>query len=293
MRILVTGAGGFIGFHALLGLRRKGHVVIGTTHDYAVKDANMMVGDVTDRRFIERLVVENDIDVIIHLAARSIVKHSWKSPWESYLTNVMGTVSVFEAARIKGDVHVIYQSTDKVYGDGVGKSTEDRLVPTEPYGTSKACGDFVAQSYMMHYGIKTTILRPCNVYGFDTNNRIIPNTIRSCLQGIDPVIYKGTVGMRQYVFIEDLIDNYEKIILENVTGAHNVAPMFSIRTQEDVVLEILKHFPGMQPVYVDSKNTGELDEQSLIPDENLSCPTSFEDGITKTVAMYRKITEVT
>jgi nucleoside-diphosphate-sugar epimerase len=296
VNILVTGASGFIGSHLVKAIAMKHHVV-GLTRDLCtnpfVRDAHcnttMVFGDASDPKLIGRILVDYEIDVVVHLAAQAIVKHAKDMPALTIENNIMAGLTVLECARLAKTGKVIIQSTDKVYGNGLGMDMDERLVATEAYGTSKACVDLIAQTYANIYDMNITITRPCNVYGYDWNNRIIPNTIRACMAGKRPVIFKNDQSMRQYVHINDLVDVFTALVVENYPGVVNIGGD-EILGQEKVVRTICEHFTGIEPIYVEKPGLLEIVSQSIIPSTVGYCPTPFATGISKTIEEFKKWT---
>ena len=295
MRVLVTGATGFIGSHLCKALADKGHEVIALVRDVrpsrwlreALRSCVKVRGDVTDYFSILRPINHYEVDAVAHLAAMSIVKTAYKDPINCFRTNVMGTIHVLEACRQIGVEKVLIQSTDKVFGNQIGATKDSRLIPTEPYGTSKICTDVAAQCFMNTYGMNIVITRCCNVYGFDPfNNRIVPNTVKACLRGESPIIYKGDTSSRQYIYIDDVVNSMICLIENDVKGIFNIASHY-VRNQEEVVLEILRHFPGLKPKYVEKPRLKEIHHQSMVPDLPEKC-TSFSEGIRLTIEKFKE-----
>jgi nucleoside-diphosphate-sugar epimerase len=302
MNILVTGASGFIGSHLVKALAERHHVIAAVRPDTAIQnpfvDAALCGVDTAfidvavEREQLTRILVEQEIDTVIHLASQAIVRHAKEAPALTIENNVLAGLNVLESARIAKTKHVIIQSTDKVYGDGEAKDDKSRLVATEAYGTSKACVDLIAQVYGKVYGMNVIITRPCNIYGYDWNNRIIPNTIRAFMRGEKARIFKGDHSKRQYAYVGDLVEVFKALIAApGGPGAHvvNIASD-AVLDQEEVVLAISKHFPETTAEYVDRPADGpmEIANQSIIESFQGFCPTSFEEGIEKTIKEFKR-----
>jgi len=164
---------------------------------------------------------------------------------------------------------------------------ESNLIPTEPYGTSKICADVITQSFIETYGMDSVIItRCCNVYGFDWNNRIIPNTIRACLKSQDPIIFMNDPSTRQYIYINDVLKTFYELMNADRGGVVLIAT-HDVKNQKEVVLEILKHFPHLKPRYVKKHKIKEITHQSMIPDlPKVYIP--FEEGIKLTIEQFKK-----
>ena len=232
MRVMITGGAGFLGYRLARVLKQ----MIGCVHVYGLDIQSwwnphtpmeapsfvyerIRVADVTDYRACERAIVETKPDVIFHLAAISQVVDAKQMPLQAYLTNIMGTANILEAARqtFPGRIVTVVASSDKAYGTMpmVGKTMlsaneHSFLDPIHPYDVSKASADFIARSYGRLYGERTAITRCGNIYGPGDDNwqRIIPGTIRSYLFGNAPIIRSDGSLVREYNFIDDIIEAY-------------------------------------------------------------------------------------
>jgi GDP-4-dehydro-6-deoxy-D-mannose reductase len=161
VRALITGAGGFVGPHLVDHLRRQGDVVV------PVDVGNGP--DLRDHRAWAALVRSERPEVIFHLAGLSDVGASWHDPQATFEVNLMGTVSVLEAARLAGTGRVVVISSAEVYGvvatDELPIVEDHPLVPSSPYGASKQAAEDVARQYHRGHGLETVIARPFNHIG--------------------------------------------------------------------------------------------------------------------------------
>jgi len=296
MRVFITGVSGFIGSHLAKKLNDEGHVVVGLVRDYlplkwldlALKGSFLVRGDVRDFNLLKRVLNDYQVDWCIHLAAKSIVGLATKDPVDTFSTNILGTVNVLEACRQLDVEKTHIQSTDKVYSDTLDATEESPLKATEPYSASKVSVDVIAQAYMKTYGMKVLIPRSCNVFGLDYSIRIIPNTVRSCLRGESPVIYEGEQSARQYIYIDDEVETLT-FLMEQFSGVVNIPGHY--RTQGEVVMEVLKHFPHLTPRWVKREAPKEIVRQSMKSRIVRDLPrTSFERGIALTVESFKEWT---
>jgi len=254
--------------------------------------ATLVRGDVRDQLLVSSVLVKYDIDLVIHLAAVSTVGAARRDPWGCFDVNVMGTLSVLEACRRMG-VPLVVQSSDKAYGARARAREADPLEPVGVYGASKACADIAARVYAEEYGLPVTVVRPSNVYGpGDVGRRIIPNTIKRCLRGERPVVYRNFPGVREYTYAEDLARAYDYILPR--VGELRVVNVGSgeVRGQEEVVMEVLKHFPGLEPEYVDYSGReipAQSLDSSLIRSLGWRPRVGFEEGVELTVEWWREI----
>jgi len=171
-------------------------------------------GELEDARVVERAVVEHEVDTIVHLGAQTIVGAALRSPAATFSANLQGTWNVLEAARLHSTLvrSVVVASSDKAYG------TAEQLPYTEdmplqgrgPYDVSKSCTDLLTTSYAQTYGLPALIARCGNVDGGGDLNwsRIVPGTIRSVLQGEQPVLRSDGTFLRDYIYVQDVVDAY-------------------------------------------------------------------------------------
>lgn len=295
MSVLITGASGFVGSHLARYLIGQGEKVVSLVHDSfswnrwvkeSLKSTIKVKGDIRDLNFLKRVLSHYEITTVYHLAALSIVKHAWKDPVNTFDVNVLGTVKLLEACRQLNVEKILVQSTDKVYGNKIDAQIGSPLIPTEPYGSSKICTDIAAQTYALTYDMNITIVRPCNIYGYDWNNRIIPNTIRACLRKESPTIFKNDRSKRQYIYIQDVLDALKYLSTKEYLGKYNVASE-AILDQEEVVLKILSFFPSLKPRYIEKGEMYEIKSQSM-KTSLWKLQFSFEEGIKRTIETFRE-----
>lgn len=295
--ILVTGATGFIGSHLVNRLRKEHEEVLSMVHDSpvwtkwlaeAVKPTRKVRGDIRDTHFLRRVLNQYDVSEVYHLAALPVVAKAQKDPVNTFDVNVMGTVKLLQVCREMHVEKVLVQSTDKAYGEGLDKTVSDPLKPVEAYGLSKACQDWIAQYFMNICNMKIIITRPCNAYGYDLNPRIIPNTVRACMQGEKPVVWKWEESKRAYIYVEDLVDALVYLMANHEKGIFNIATR-DVLTPEEVVKTVLKFFPFLEPKYETREKPTEICQQSLRMNPFGWGPRySFQEGIKLTIEKYMR-----
>ena len=318
MKALVTGATGFVGSNLCRKLGESENFVVALIRDIPTYDkwlleslskcTTVAIGDVRNIRLLKRVITRYDIDTVFHLAAQSIVRRAIKDPINTYESNVIGTVNILEACRDTDVKAILVTSTDKVYGEmpklkssraeTIHPYKEDsRLFASGIYESSKACADIISRSYAQIYRLPIVVTRACNIYGLgDRNPRIIPNTIRTCLSGGGPIIYKGIKYKREYIYVDDVLDAYLKLVEEigKTEGkAYNVGSR-QIASQEKIVLMILEHFPVLEPLYQAPKAymkkeiTNQLLDSSKMWNEiRWKAEISLDEGIDRTVEWWK------
>ncbi|MCG3204391.1 MAG: UDP-glucose 4-epimerase [Elusimicrobia bacterium] len=195
-RVLVTGAGGFIGSHlterlVALGAKTSAFVHYRGNGSWGwldnsplKKHLTILAGDVQDPGFVDEAV--KNVDVVFHLAALIGIPYSYVAP-ESYVrTNIQGTLNVLQAARKWGVEKVIHTSTSEAYGTArfVPISEEHPLQAQSPYSATKIAADKIAESFFLSFNVPVVTVRPFNTFGPRQSARaVIPTIIGQCLVG--------------------------------------------------------------------------------------------------------------
>jgi NAD dependent epimerase/dehydratase len=224
-KVLVTGAGGFIGSHLCEALVERGAKVTAMLRysgraDFrdlehlppASLDAIEVVsGDVQDPHFVLRAVAGKE--VVFHLAALIAIPHSYAAPASYVRTNVEGTLNVLEAARQHGVARVVHTSTSECYGTALYSPIDEKhpLQGQSPYSASKIGADKIAESYHRSFGLPVATLRPFNTYGPRQSARaVIPTIVSQALS--EPEVRLGSLTpVRDLTFVRDTVEAFLKI----------------------------------------------------------------------------------
>src|SRR6185369_11531778 len=193
MKVLVTGGAGYVGSVSVEAILAAGHDVVvlddlSTGHRAAVPDgARLEVGTYADGPVLGRLLEREEVDAILHCAARSLVGESGVDPGKYYRDNVAGGVALLEAARTVGVERIVFSSTAAVYGvpDATPIPEDAPLRPINPYGESKRTFESALARYGRAYGLRSVSLRYFNVAGatetlgevHDPETHLIPNVL--------------------------------------------------------------------------------------------------------------------
>jgi len=219
MRLLVTGGAGFIGSNyvrmiASGEIEGVSEVTVLDKLTYSGNKENLEGISRSDFEFVEGDICDVDlvhhvtrnIDAILNFAAESHVDRSIDSSREFYLTNVVGTQTLLEAAR-KNEVQTFLQvSTDEVYGSITKGSWDEEfaLQPNSPYAASKASADLLVRSYVKTYGMDVRITRSSNNYGpYQFPEKLIPLMITHAIEGKDLPIYGDGKNIRDWLYVKD------------------------------------------------------------------------------------------
>jgi len=250
-QILVTGGAGFIGSHVTKLLCDYGYTV--TVVDdlrfgykkFVDKRANFLQISLEDSKAIEEVL--EDVDIVIHLAASSIISFSHTQPLEYFENNLINGVKLLEAMRKKGVKKIIYSSTSSVYG--VQKKTPIKEnAPTNPlsvYAASKLAFEHALISYYHSFDIESVSLRYYNVYGprdeQKPRTRAVPMWIEAILENKPiPWFWQGR-QIRDYIYVEDVAQshldvlNLKGIYCFNIGSGHGVYMRDVLKTLEKIV----------------------------------------------------------
>ncbi|HEY3352217.1 MAG TPA: SDR family NAD(P)-dependent oxidoreductase, partial [Polyangia bacterium] len=216
-RVLVTGAGGFIGSHLCEGLVRAGARVRAFVHyngrnDWGSlelvpadvrRELEVVAGDIRDPFGVRAAV--RGCQTVYHLAALIAIPYSYRSPQTFFETNVLGTLNVMQAALDEGATRVVHTSTSEVYGTARVVPIEEThpLTAQSPYSASKIGADKVAESFHLAFGLPVVTVRPFNTYGPRQSARaVIPTIAAQALAGL-PVRLGALTPTRDLLYVAD------------------------------------------------------------------------------------------
>ncbi|MDB2439716.1 SDR family NAD(P)-dependent oxidoreductase [Hellea sp.] len=243
MIILLTGAAGFIGFHAAKRLLSEGHQVIGLDnlndyYDVKLKQARLAElkkhksfefhkVDISNHEALDAAVKDRGITHILHLAAQAGVRYSLENPRAYVQANVMGHLNILEFARHSETVeHIAYASSSSVYGDredGPFCETDKVRSPASLYAATKLGGEMLAESYQRLYNIPQTGLRFFTVYGPwgrpDMAYFIFTDKI---LKGEPITLFAPDEMRRDFTYVDDIVEVLPKILASPPTSGHAI-----------------------------------------------------------------------
>ena len=257
MKILITGADGFIGSHLTEMLVTQGHEIIALSQYNSfnnwgwleevncLNNIEVLSGDIRDFNYCKR--ISKDVDLIFHLAALIAIPYSYFAT-ESYIdTNVKGTLNICQAAKENGNTKVIHTSTSEVYGTAQYVPIDENhpLQPQSPYSASKIAADALAMSFYYSFELPLTIARPFNTYGPRQSARaVIPSIITQIASGKHKIELGDTSPTRDFNYVEDTCRGFIALAKERkaIGEIVNIGSNFEITIGDtlDIIKKLMK-----------------------------------------------------
>jgi dTDP-glucose 4,6-dehydratase len=300
MKLLVTGAAGFIG-STYVRLVQEGHdVTVLDKLTYAGRRENLpggvelVVGSIEDRDLVFGLA--DGMDAIVNFAAESHVDRSIADQDVFARTHVIGTSVLLDAARDRGVGRYLQVSTDEVYGSiAEGSFTESSpLDPSSPYSATKAGGDLLVSAYAHTHGLEAVICRGSNNYGpRQYPEKLIPLCILNALHGDGLPVYGDGRQVRNWLYVEDFCRGIHAVLEGGRPGqAYNVGGpdecenievvrrIVELTGRDESLIEYVNDRPGHDRRY-------SLASDKLRSELGWEAQVHFADGLARTVDWYR------
>ena len=282
-KVLITGASGFVGKALVDKLMLLNYEVIALNHktcDITIFD-NVMKTDMID------------ICHVFHLAAKTFVPDSWKSPEQFYSANVIGTLNILELCK-KNNTNLTYISS-YLYGEPEYLPIDEHhvLKPNNPYAHSKYLAEKLCEFYRDNFDLNITIIRPFNIYGKGQNSQfLIPHIINQVLKNA-VVTVENLTPKRDYIYLDDLVDAIVLSAKEPLNTTYNIGSGISYSVQE--VIEIVGKIAEVD-VKVINKNVLRKNEVNNVVSDiskinselGWSPKYTFEDGLRFLVHEYSR-----
>jgi NAD dependent epimerase/dehydratase len=225
LRVLLTGAGGFIGSHLAERLVHAGAHVRAFVHYNSRNDRGLLedvnddvqaameivLGDLTDATTVRRAVA--DCQLVFHLGALIAIPYSYQAPRHFIDTNVIGTLHVLQACLEEGVLKVVHTSTSETYGSARYTPMDEHhpLQGQSPYAASKIAADKLAESFYCSFNLPVATMRPFNTFGPRQSARaVIPTIISQALAG-DTIHLGALTPVRDFTFVEDTVAAFMKV----------------------------------------------------------------------------------
>jgi dTDP-glucose 4,6-dehydratase len=310
VRILVTGAAGFIGsnfVHYWLERHPGDSLVALDLLTYAGNRANLdgtekrvpfVQADIADLDIVENVLREHEIDVVVNFAAESHNSLAVVDPGLFARTNVLGTQLLLEAARRAETTRFHHISTCEVYGDlpldsDESFSEESPYRPRTPYNASKAAADHYVRAYRETFGLQTTITNCSNNYGpFQFPEKVIPLFVTNALEDRPLPMYASTQNKREWLHVRDHCRAIELVLENGEPGeTYNVGSGVeaSIDQIADRVLELTGKPESLKTIVPDRPGHDRrylLDASKIRRELGWQPEIGFEDGLRETVDWY-------
>jgi UDP-glucuronate 4-epimerase len=226
LKLLVTGAAGFIGYHTAKALLDRGDEVIGLDnlneyYDVSLKHARLALLqryatfdfvklDLTDRDGMAELFAAQKFQRVVHLGAQAGVRYSLEQPFAYVDSNVTGTTTVLEGCRHNGVEHLVFASTSSVYGANTRMPFSVHVGadhPLSPYAATKKAGELMAHAYASLYGLPVTALRFFTVYGpFGRPDMALFKFTQDILAGKPIDVFNYGHHKRDFTYVTDVVE---------------------------------------------------------------------------------------
>ena len=327
MKVLVTGAAGFIGFHLTLALLSRDDQVVGVDnlndyYDPALKQLRLgeiakhpkcsnfdfIKVDVSDRVLMAQLFFDHSFDLVVNLAAQAGVRYSLENPHAYVDANLVGFVNILEGCRHSKVKHLVYASSSSVYGMNLKQpfSTDDRVdYPISLYAATKKSNELMAHAYSHLYNIPTTGLRFFTVYGpYGRPDMAYYKFTKAILKGESIEVYNNGEMKRDFTYIDDITDAIMRV-KDLIPGRHSDETVASDAPYR--LLNIGNNNPVTLRRFIEAieASVGKKANEKLLPMQPGDVPvtyadidsltelcgfyptTSIENGIEKFVDWYR------
>lgn len=225
-KVLVTGAGGFIGSHLTEGLVKAGAKIrafirYNSRNDWGnlelldrsvIDHIEIFTGDIQDPFAVKKAV--KNCEILFHLAALIGIPYSYVAPEHYINTNVIGTLNILEACLAEDIEQLVHTSTSETYGTAIYTPIDEKhpLQGQSPYSASKISADKLAESYYLSFNLPVSTIRPFNTFGPRQSARaVIPTIISQALLGFEKIKLGSVTPVRDFLYVKDTVKGFMAI----------------------------------------------------------------------------------
>jgi UDP-glucuronate 4-epimerase len=323
MKILVTGNAGFIGFHVVMKLLRRGDEVVGfdNVNDYydpALKEARLKLlekaansfgarytfirANLADSSAVQKCFNEHDFDRVIHLAAQAGVRYSLENPHSYVESNILAFTNILEACRYSKTPHLTYASTSSVYGANTTMPfNESHGVdhPLQFYAATKRANELMAHSYSHLFGLPTTGLRFFTVYGpWGRPDMALFKFTKNIINGVSIPVFNHGNHTRDFTYVGDIVEGVVRasdlVAVPNLAW-HSDSPDPSSSNAPFRIFNIGNNKPVKLIEYIEAIESavGKKSIKELLPLQAGDVPDTFADSSSlERMTGYRPSTSV-
>jgi len=312
MKILVTGGAGFIGSNFIRYIIEKypeDKIVNFDLLTYAGNLENLkelennsnykfVKGDIRDEFLVDKVVKENQIEMIVHFAAESHVDRSILEPDAFITTNVLGTHSLLKAAIKNGKIRFHHVSTDEVFGSlepsDPAFNENTAYDPRSPYSASKASSDHLVRAYFHTFGLPVTISNCSNNYGpFHFPEKLIPLFVTNLIEGKKVPLYGDGQNVRDWLHVEDHASAIDLILRQGKIGETYCVGGNSEKSNKEITYKILELMGQGEEMIEFVADRAAHDRRYAIDFSKIKNELgwepqiTFEEGLQKTIEWYK------
>ena len=267
-----------------------------------LKKVKIIKGNFNDYKTVYKVIKNKNISTIFHLGAITQVIDAYKSPMETFSSNIIGTINILESIRnLKKKINLIFSSSDKAYGSLVGNSylENHQLKGNFPYDVSKSASDLIVQSYVKTYNLKAGIIRSGNIYGpGDLNmDRLVPHVIISSILKKRSVLRSNGKLIRDYIYVDDVANAYFMLMKKMINSKEKLR-IYNVGSKENLTVKnfvkLITIMINKKEIYPIIKNNSKieiyrqkLNYTKIKRDLKWAPKSNFKESLNKTIEWYK------
>lgn len=290
MKILITGATGFIGRHLWRKLKELKYDITGASlKGGEINNDKIYSLDIADEKAVRKFFLKKKFDIVFHLATARIKNNNLEAAQKYILVNELGTLNILEQLKNMEGCKIVYASTIEIYGprDNVSIVSENDIPePKSFYAISKLVGEYFCKKYFDEFNIPFICLRLASVYGkYQAPISLIPIVIEKIKNNEDIIVYGEGKGCFDFVFVEDVIDTIITAGTSSEIGVFNIGSGSTLSVKK-LCENIINTWASQSKIIFDNTKTErcyniQLDIERAKQKLNYSPRYQIEDGLTK------------